>query len=488
MIGNVLIFELIFVLLSAFAPVHSLSNLKIYLFMSKKGCNFAPQTNHLINVRECMIRKKNDIIGGYSPAFFEMQVMCSSNNFDLNTMSNVDLTICFHEYIHFLQDITTIYGLNNIYVYSEYLSGVLNRLYKQNKPSAFDVPYQINDNSDNVLLNRQIGKVTLGDSDVPSSVQTANIFDIMIDDYTLLPNPNLSNIKQVTLCLKTQNGEDEFYSFGALAIMENMAYLMERLSSPNDYINSPDYPYTVAEKVSDFYVNGFSKNSEMILALCDMCLMASNPGWIYVKVMQGIKNGDVHFNRPEDIYDHFYSQTVQSVYNVERPFIKSFEQILTTTKAKMKAYIKDIPTITEDFYSWIDKLYSFAVDCRNKNKYYFLEMARAGELKRNQIFINTINQIGSPLMTRDNKSFYKIPHDRNSQRTDVEYFKAIGQIASLFETGKKSCSLYEWCNNNPLNPTNMYCKNNPWKKCAENNMCFYALLWKHWNLIGYTPQ
>ena len=34
MIGNVLIFELIFVLLSAFAPVHSLPNLKIYLFMS----------------------------------------------------------------------------------------------------------------------------------------------------------------------------------------------------------------------------------------------------------------------------------------------------------------------------------------------------------------------------------------------------------------------------------------------------------------------
>ena len=36
LIGNVLIFELIFVLLSAFAPVHSLPNLKIYLFMSKK--------------------------------------------------------------------------------------------------------------------------------------------------------------------------------------------------------------------------------------------------------------------------------------------------------------------------------------------------------------------------------------------------------------------------------------------------------------------
>ncbi len=42
LIGNVLIFELIFVLFPALLLVHSLPNLKIYLFMSKKSCNFAP--------------------------------------------------------------------------------------------------------------------------------------------------------------------------------------------------------------------------------------------------------------------------------------------------------------------------------------------------------------------------------------------------------------------------------------------------------------
>ena len=435
-----------------------------------------------------MVRKKNDIIGGYNPAFFEMQVKCSSINFDLNAMSSKDLTVFFHEYIHFLQDIITGYGLNNIYVYSEYLSSVLNRLYKQNKPSTFDVPYQINDNSDNVLLNRQVGNATLGDSYVPSHIQTANIVDIEIDDYKLISNPNLPHIQQVTLCLRTQQGEDEYYSFGALAIMENMAYLMERLCSPNSYIKSPNYPYMVAERVSDFYVNGYSNNSEMILALCDMCLMTSNPGYIYVEVMQGIKNGNLHFNKPEDVCDHFYSLTSRSVYGVELSFIKSFELSLSTAITKMKAYIKDIPDITDDFYSWIDKLYSFAMECRNNNKYYFLEMARAGELNKNQKLRHTINQIGTPLMTQDNKHFYKIPHNINSPKTDVEYFKAIGQITSLFDIGEKQCSLYEWCKKSPLNPTNIHCMNSPWVKSIEDNICFYALLWKHWNLIGYSPK
>lgn len=40
MIGECMIFVLIFVLLSALLLVHSLPNLKIYLFMSKKSCNF----------------------------------------------------------------------------------------------------------------------------------------------------------------------------------------------------------------------------------------------------------------------------------------------------------------------------------------------------------------------------------------------------------------------------------------------------------------
>ena len=44
LIGECMIFVLIFVLLSALLLVHSLPNLKIYLFMSKKSCNFAEQS------------------------------------------------------------------------------------------------------------------------------------------------------------------------------------------------------------------------------------------------------------------------------------------------------------------------------------------------------------------------------------------------------------------------------------------------------------
>ena len=435
-----------------------------------------------------MIRKKDDILGGYIPAFFEMQVNCSTNNFDFNRLSNNELSVFLHEYVPFLQDITTTYGLSNIYFYSEYLSSVINRLYKCPKPSDFDVPFLINDNNDNVLLNQQIRSVTIGDSAFAPDIQISYISDVLINDFNLLPNPNLLDIKEITLCLKTESGSDELYTFGALAIMENMAYLIERLCFPNDYTKSPDYPYTTAEKVSDYYVNEFSKNSEMVLALCDMSLMTFNPGQVYVEVMQDIKNGHLNFSKPEDIYDYFYSLSSESVYTQRLLFTEVFDSILSIAKSKIKNYIRDMPIITNDFYTWIDKIYSFAKECRLQKRYIFLEIARAGALKNNTIFNSIMNRIGSPLMTCDNKHFYKIPYEKNTIKTDVEYFKAIGQITKLFESGEKACSLLEWCKNSPLNQTNSFCVISPWKKCFENNLCFYAMLWKHWNLVGYTPK
>lgn len=435
-----------------------------------------------------MIRKKNNVIGGYNPSFFEMEVNCSTNNFDLNKMSDKDLTVLFHEYVHFLQDITTYCGLNNFYVNNEYLCSVLNRIYKQAKSSSFTVPYTISDNRDNVLLNKQCRDVIVGDSDLPEEIVISSISDVKIDDFELMPNPLLKSIKGVTLYLKNDKGEDEFYSFGEIAIAENMAYIMERLCSPNDYITSPDFPYTVAEKVSDFYVPGFSNNLEMVLALCDMCLMTSNPGQVYVEVMQGIQRKNLKFKKPEEIYDHFYSLKSKSVYKEEVSFIDGYKRILEFAITKMKGYLKDIPQITNDYYEWIDTVNKFSVDCRENYKYFFLGMARDGNLKTNQSFINIINRIGSPIITNNQKKYFKIPHSNSSQpRTDVEYFKAIGQIVKLFETGEMSCNLHEWCKNSPSNPTNCHCLNDPWNKCSENNLCFYAMFWKHWNLSGYTP-
>lgn len=52
---------------------------------------------------------------------------------DLNKLSEKDFSLFFHEYIHFLQDITTTYGLTTCYAYGEYVQSVVNDIYEKNK-------------------------------------------------------------------------------------------------------------------------------------------------------------------------------------------------------------------------------------------------------------------------------------------------------------------------------------------------------------------
>ena len=51
-----------------------------------------------------MSRKLHSVLGYYVPAFFEMHIDIDSADMNINNLSYADLTVLFHEYIHFLQD------------------------------------------------------------------------------------------------------------------------------------------------------------------------------------------------------------------------------------------------------------------------------------------------------------------------------------------------------------------------------------------------
>ena len=55
----------------------------------------------------------NDL-GCYYPAFFFMELNTDEEIADLNKVTTATLSTFHHEYVHFLQDITTSYGLMNI--------------------------------------------------------------------------------------------------------------------------------------------------------------------------------------------------------------------------------------------------------------------------------------------------------------------------------------------------------------------------------------
>ena len=228
-------------------------------------------------------------------------------------------------------------------------------------------------------------------------------------------------------------------------------------------------------------------NLEMVLALCEMSLMTSNPGYNYVTIMQNLQKHTINFKTPEDIYDYFYSQNICTYDNKTLSLIYRFKEILNASTEGMKEYVK-LGEESEEYDSWINNIKDYVWRIRNNKEHFFLNIARGGDINNNQYFKDIVNTIGSPLLTSGTGHYFKIPYGKPEGRTDAEYFRAIHQIIKLFEAGEVECSLYEWCKNSPKNHTNNYCNSSPWEKIKESKLCFYAMLWRNWNLTKYKPK
>lgn len=76
-------------------------------------------------------------LGNYETSYFIMNVPTKAD-LEIRDMADEDFAIFFHEYIHFLQDITSFYGYMGIYSHGEYIRRAINDIY--NGSNQFDVP------------------------------------------------------------------------------------------------------------------------------------------------------------------------------------------------------------------------------------------------------------------------------------------------------------------------------------------------------------
>lgn len=76
--------------------------------------------------------KFNQLLGYYMPAFFKLYIR-TLDPIDLRKLTPAELCTFVHEYTHFIQDFTTIKGLQNIYNTFEQLSLFVNETYRTRK-------------------------------------------------------------------------------------------------------------------------------------------------------------------------------------------------------------------------------------------------------------------------------------------------------------------------------------------------------------------
>lgn len=409
--------------------------------------------------------------GTYESSYFIMTVPTEAD-LEIRNMSDEDFAVFFHEYIHFLQDITSFYGYMGIYDHGEYIRRAINDIYKM--PQQFKVPLTIEDKGDFVQQNKDIANFSLGDKgDLDFVLIKDASKDIFIEQFQLTKQFSIPELHVKAI---TNNGPEEI-TVGAYAIRENMAYLLERRCTTK-YRRSHDYPYQIVEILANSICPG-KLTEEDLIALCDVALQCSVPGHGLFLFLTAIKKGQLIIKKPEDLYDFLFSKKTHFLGR-EMTMPNALIEASKQATEHLLSYVK-IEKLSKDYEDWVTFTLSAGVGLRIIRPYFFLEMARGKRDKENAVLQFIAKNIGSPQMVNSLGKRFHLATDRPMCR--FEYMEVVKEIERLFEEGKKDCSLKPWCAMSPDGaPVDERCDNSPWSRCNDKRLCPYGLLWRHWKL------
>ncbi|AHJ95530.1 hypothetical protein [Hymenobacter swuensis] len=416
----------------------------------------------------------------YQPSFFRMNLATPKSVSDLNNFPEEVWPAYLHEYVHFLQDISTSDGLSNAATVINYIRYGVSQV-KEGKPLPLEVP------PDAIIApQQQLRAIYLG-AGLKQNPKDKSVIDVRLEDSGIvLPDERIP--KQVVV----EFASGEQFLFGSFWIGESMANIVEGLIYPQEKI-----PVRVAYHAAELVVQHIypvlaNQSRENVLALCDASLLFWHPGQSFVMVLKKMREEQWLPTVPEDIYD-FSRKNIQFDYEE----ISTVEGLLAYSAAQAIEFTTSVFTADKFLPNarWIREIILRAELLRNKQPAFILQLVRGGPLKTNRFFAWLLNWLGSPLTTNNDDEGSLAPMADFSDIADMhlDLFRAMRQVTALFMEGKVACEMKSYCQRSQEEQdqpdfVDSRCTNAPWQRCKDQNLCAFGAIWRMWGLTDVVPH
>jgi len=426
----------------------------------------------------------------YRPSFFRMKIDLPVDLSNLRDITDGTFSLYFHEYIHFIQDISTIYGLMNISTITYYIQDVAHRVGKQ-QAKEFTIPMPLlNDNRDYGFNNFALRKFYIGSGINPKHTKI-NLVSYRKKMAQWGESPE-DELPVVIVEAKDLNTQEHFeFEFGGNHITEGMAYLCEQyvysdiLKQQGHIIPADEYPYLVALKIAELIYPELAKEPLLVIAACDASLMTYHPGLSYIRLLDNLRQTDFLSNEIG----------IGDLYNRAKVLLKGshedFDTVLETVRNEIKLNFKD--KNFEGNNQWVDLLFDRIKDFRSKVPEFITDILQFGDLKKNEIFGMFHSLFGSPLVLNgEEDATISLPLGFIPNNFHPSLFWAINQMLRIFSNQQPTpCELKEYClkssRHDPKLKVDSRCDTAPWERCQDTDLCPVAIVWRHWGLSPYVP-
>ena len=416
------------------------------------------------------------------PSMFHLHVHTTEDIEHWEMWSDETLCTFLHEYIHFLQDISTVSGLYNIYVVGECLADHVNTIYDMSE-KVVSTPIQIIQGSNNVKNNVQISDAIEGDCDLDGADEgNLNVTGkAAVTNKTWNLNGELIEMHEVRV--PYQGGGD--FLLGNFHITESMAYLGEQIMYGNMQgvvATSPNFPYDVVRQLASFYNVQLASNLPLLFCLCDLSLTFSHSGYALINCFeQYVKRGC-----PAD-WKQFVFDLISHTKASTPTGLVSYEQGLKRMKnmAINELDMKFNNDSYNDIRRWYYNIINRAVDMRLKYPLFIYDFLTGGILTQNKQFKQLLAGLGTPLVTND---YYQSSFTENVtgcplKKRRIEFLIAAGSITYALGNAEFPCDLRKICKADKK-CIDKNCVRAPWKHSRKILPCPYGHLWYGWGLNG----
>lgn len=218
-----------------------------------------------------------------------------------------------HEYIHFLQDISTLTGLTIIDLCSKKIQTAMNIVAKSEGSEEKSIILPLQECSSKIIeACSNYYSIFRGSSSnlTFKKLHHYNRFYITSDecleilsdeDPIMYPKDILESLHEIKVVFN--DGKDE-YQLGSYIISESMAYLFESTVFNAEKRNN-QYPYNICEMIVNKECPAIAENRYLILAICELSLMHEHSGEMFYNIIEEIKEKKLSFKNVSEFEKYF---------------------------------------------------------------------------------------------------------------------------------------------------------------------------------------
>lgn len=352
---------------------------------------------------------------------------------DLEDMDNMTLSAYatfVHEYVHYIQHITTLYGIR--------MSDMYNRVFMKYRDHIR--------NNDTIIIPLELWKtdsdifnfVTYFNSIDGSKTTSFNISDIEIDKREISAAEKEKTAVWIG-CYDFDNDkvEEHGFRFGHRCVVEGMAHAIQSII--NNEVSHNVIPYHAVELIIEKIVPDIVQDKRMVASICLCALLWNNPGFGFFQVLELVK---LH---PKWDGKELYKSIIRDYTVLHKGEVMPFYKLMNIFSNDLKGSFETLMGTDLEYYSLvIDNCIS---DC-NEYRHKLIDFLYDNDICNRSVFKEKLlEHYGYPFIDAKNQSAtpQKIENGIQTAYVETAILYGIELIMARMTGKKKECKRFPIC-------------------------------------------